>query len=100
MVGEPAQNRPVLKFVNGKAVLQMPTLKTSEQALDEIKRQKGKHTVVHSGQKKISPFDHMTRDASDRWSKDDTQKFYKALQLMGTDFGMIETLFEGKRTRN
>ena len=56
--------------------------------------------VVQNNDKKMSPLDYKVRDSTDRWSAEDTKKFYKALQLMGTDFGLIETLFEGKRTRN
>ena len=56
--------------------------------------------VVQNNDKKMSPLDYKTRDSTDRWSAEDTKKFYLALQLMGTDFGLIETLFEGKRTRN
>jgi len=48
----------------------------------------------------MSSLDYKSRDSTDRWSKQDTEKFFMALQLMGTDFGLIETLFEGKRTRN
>lgn len=47
----------------------------------------------------MSSLDYKKRDSTDRWSKQDTQKFYMALQLMGTDFDLVETLFEGKRTR-
>ena len=39
-------------------------------------------------------------DPCERWSKEDTEKFFAGLQLFGTNFGMIETLFDGKRTRN
>ena len=56
--------------------------------------------VVQNNEKKMSPLDYKARDSTDRWSAEDTKKFYLALQLMGTDFGLIETLFEGKRTRN
>jgi len=42
----------------------------------------------------------MKRESCDRWTKDDINKFYKGLQLFGTDFGMIESsIFFGKRTR-
>ena len=39
-------------------------------------------------------------DPCERWSKEDTDKFFAGLQLFGTNFGMIESLFDGKRTRN
>ena len=42
----------------------------------------------------------MVREASDRWNKEDLEKFYRGLQLFGTDFGMIESgVFKGRRTR-
>jgi len=50
--------------------------------------------IVESDTKKSS-LSFMNKEASDRWSKEDTLKFYKGLQLFGTDFGMIETLFRG-----
>ena len=57
-------------------------------------------SVVRDNDKRRSALDYKKRDATDRWSKEDTNKFYKALQLIGTDFGLIESLFEGKRSRN
>ena len=57
-------------------------------------------SVVQNKDKKMSSLDFKERDGTDRWSKDDTHKFHMALSLMGTDFSLIETLFEGKRTRN
>ena len=40
------------------------------------------------------------KDPCDRWNQADTEKFFAGLQLFGTDFGMIEALFVGTRTRN
>lgn len=57
-------------------------------------------SVVQNKDKKMSSLDFKERDGTDRWSKEDTNKFHMALSLMGTDFSLIETLFEGKRTRN
>mmetsp|Transcript_17580 Transcript_17580/g.23741 ORF Transcript_17580/g.23741 Transcript_17580/m.23741 type:complete len:121 (-) Transcript_17580:1652-2014(-) len=78
----------------------MPTqVISSEKAVQQIKQQRGQ-TVARSAGKKISPLDNVHRDPTDRWSMEDTQKFYAALSLMGTDFGLIATLFQGQRTRN
>ena len=71
---------------------------TTNTAVDKIKNMMG-NSVVQSKDGKMSSLDFKNREATDRWSKEDTNKFYCALQLMGTDFSLIETLFEGKRTR-
>jgi hypothetical protein len=36
---------------------------------------------------------------AEKWKAEETDKFYMALQILGTDFTMIERLFEGVRTR-
>ena len=41
----------------------------------------------------------MKREACDRWKQPELDKFFKGLQLFGTDFGLIESLFNGTRTR-
>ena len=88
-------------MVNGKRVFTSPALQTTEKTIADIQRQSGPKVVRETGggQKKSS-LDFKARDSTDRWSLADTKQFYKALQLIGTDFGVIETLFNGKRTRN
>lgn len=74
-----AINRPYYKLDNGKPVLVMPTqVISSENAVKQIKQHRGE-TVARSRGKKISPLDNVQRDPTDRWSKEDTQKFYAAL---------------------
>ena len=72
---------------------------STSKTIESIKNQMGP-AVVQTKDKKMSSLDFKTRDSTDRWSENDTNKFYMALQLMGTDFGLIETLFLGQRTRN
>ena len=97
--GTDGNMKPILKIVNGKTVVQNPQTMSTSKAIQNIKTQMGP-SVVQTKDKKMSSLDFKSRDSTDRWSKQDTEKFYMALQLMGTDFGLIETLFEGKRTRN
>ncbi|KAK9286556.1 hypothetical protein L1049_014955 [Liquidambar formosana] len=42
---------------------------------------------------------YMNKTPSARWSKQDTELFYEAVQQFGTDFSMVQQLFPG-RTRN
>ena len=61
---------------------------------------KGTMQIVEVGsKKKLSSNNYMNREACDRWKEPELKKFFMGLQLFGTDFGMIETLFEGTRTR-
>ena len=39
------------------------------------------------------------KQRSEKWSKDETEKFYKALQIFGTDFSMIEKLLPNRSRR-
>mgnify|MGYP001626826552 CR=1 FL=1 len=89
---------PLVQLVNGKAVVVKMQAVSTNNAVDKIKNMMG-NSVVQSKDGKMSSLDFKNREATDRWSKEDTNKFYCALQLMGTDFSLIETLFEGKRTR-
>lgn len=68
-------------------------------AIENMKHQMGP-SIIQNKDKKMSSLDYKKRDATDRWTKQETEKFYMALQLMGTDFGLIESLFKGERTRN
>ena len=91
--------KPTVTVVNGKVIVQQPMTLTTSKAVESIKNQMGP-SIVRNKDKKMSSLDYKARDSTDRWTKEDTLKFYKALQLMGTDFGLIESLFKGSRTRN
>ena len=81
---------------DGRAVIQAVQAISTEQAIHNARLNK---QVVQSD-KKLSSIAFTKRDNSDRWKADETVTFYKGLKMFGTDFGMIETLFEGTRTRN
>jgi hypothetical protein len=41
----------------------------------------------------------MKRQPSEKWRPEETKKFFMALQIFGTEFSIIEQLFDGKRSR-
>lgn len=56
--------------------------------------------IVSKDNIKSSSLSYMSRESCDRWTKEDLERFYRGLQLFGTDFGMIESsIFSGKRSR-
>ncbi|KAJ4959507.1 hypothetical protein NE237_026618 [Protea cynaroides] len=54
---------------------------------------------LQRGSSKLNYHSFMNRTPSERWSKQDTELFYKAIRQFGTDFAMIQQLFPG-RTRH
>ena len=70
--------KPILKIVNGKTVVQNPQTMSTSKAIQNIKTQMGP-SVVQTKDKKMSSLDFKSRDSTDRWSKQDTDKFYMAL---------------------
>ena len=41
----------------------------------------------------------MKRQPAEKWKAEETERFYDALQVFGTDFSMIERVFTGLRSR-
>lgn len=41
----------------------------------------------------------MKRQPAEKWRPEETEKFNMALQIFGTDFSMIEKVFNGERSR-
>jgi hypothetical protein len=37
----------------------------------------------------------LNRQPAEKWKPEETEKFFMALQIIGTDFSMIERIFEG-----
>ena len=89
---------PKVELVNGVLVAHGPQALSTDEI---VNANKDREAVDKAGERK-SCLRYMKReiDPCERWSKADTDKFLAGLQLFGTDFGMIETLFAGKRTRN
>ena len=59
----------------------------------------GREITVVNENNKISSLSFMKRQQSEKWKPEETDKFFMALQIFGTDFSLIENIFEGKRTR-
>lgn len=53
---------------------------------------------AYSGHK-LSSLSFLIRQPAEKWKPEETEKFFMALQIIGTDFTMIERIFEGQRTR-
>jgi hypothetical protein len=63
-------------------------------------RDKQEVMIVDSRNKNLTSLTYLPRQPSEKWKPEETQKFYKALQIFGTDFSLIEKVFNKSRTRD
>eukprot|EP00252_Welwitschia_mirabilis_P004646 TRINITY_DN14949_c0_g1_i1.p1 TRINITY_DN14949_c0_g1~~TRINITY_DN14949_c0_g1_i1.p1 ORF type:complete len:563 (+),score=112.84 TRINITY_DN14949_c0_g1_i1:704-2392(+) len=84
---------PQVQVVNGQIVINEGSLVVSNS--DGIKTFR---RVEETGSK-LNCNSYINRTKAKRWSKVDTELFYKAMQQFGTNFEMIQRVFPG-RTRN
>lgn len=83
-----------LKLVDGRLVLDADSLNIPQPVQQEVI-----HRTEVTGQRAhITSATYSKKNTSERWTSDDVERFYRALQMCGTDFSMIEVLFP-TRTR-
>lgn len=85
---------PQVRVVDGELVVEERLLEEEPaSALQtttlEVVNETGKHLTSHAFVKTIGP---------NRWSREETDRFYEALSMCGTDFALISLLF-ARRTR-
>lgn len=85
---------PQVRVVDGELVVEEKTLEeepasTLQTTTLEVVNETGKHLTSHAFVKTIGP---------NRWSREETDRFYEALSMCGTDFALISLLF-ARRTR-
>lgn len=83
---------PKLVLKDGKVKLEVPSFEaeTKEQGPIEVFQDKKKFTTSNS----FKNINH-----SEKWTEDETEKFFRALEIFGTDFSLIAKLFPN-RNRN
>lgn len=88
---------PQVQVINGQIVINEESLVVSHRELnvDDIQT----YRRVEETSSKLNYHTYMNRTPVERWSKSDTELFYKAMQQFGTDFGMIQHLFPGRTRR-
>ena len=66
-----SMSMPLVQLVNGKAVVVKMASVSSKSAVDKIKNMMG-DSVIQTKDSKMSSLDFKNREATDRWSKEDT----------------------------
>ena len=87
--------KPRLVIVNGKPVIQNPTpVSGAMQLANDSNRE-----ITVLGNNNTTSLSFMKRQPAEKWKVEETSKFYMALQIFGTDFSLIEKVFDQQRTR-
>jgi hypothetical protein len=85
---------PEIVFKDGKAQVMLP-----EVSLTDAKGN-NKLEVVQNKKKKVTTSSSFKQSShTEKWTEKETRKFYRALELFGTDFSMIANVFKN-RNRN
>ncbi|KAG7350645.1 Myb-like DNA-binding protein [Nitzschia inconspicua] len=102
---------PVVQIIDGEIVLQesslmLPTRRTvqevEEEFQDNVVEEDAQMAIVQASYTSFLTKGDAAANGMrgpQHWSLEETQKFYMALRQLGTDFGSMEALFDGKRTR-
>ena len=93
----PAVMAPQVQVIDGNIVINPQSLTVSAAAekdagLSDFKRVEENGTRLNSST-------YMNRAKAEKWSKDDTELFYRAMTQFGTDFSLIARLFPGRTRR-
>lgn len=87
-------------IVNGKAQIDPSSLMIEEQMIRKEEDDPRNFQIVHEDSNSYnSKAIYGKHTHTKKWSPEETEFFYKCLEDCGTDFSMIESKFNGKRTR-
>ncbi|KAG5519767.1 hypothetical protein PMAC_000040 [Pneumocystis sp. 'macacae'] len=90
---------PQVRVVNGKIVIDENSLQVDRRERDVNPNIEMELIEENDLSRKVNSASWGKREKSDRWSKEDTQKFYNALSQWGTDFGVICKMFPNRSQR-
>lgn len=83
---------PQVKVVDGRIVVNEESLYATRADDVELTDM----DVVNESGTRVTSSSFRKKKPRDTWTLDDTELFYKALSMVGTDFSMVSLFFEGK----
>jgi len=96
---EPKDNRsgPLVEIINGEIVIKESSMIVGgRRTTEEVDRELEGTIVVEENTGITATYNSFTkRQKTQRWSVDETRKFYVALRQCGTDFSTMESFFDG-----
>ncbi|QSL65160.1 hypothetical protein MERGE_002465 [Pneumocystis wakefieldiae] len=90
---------PQVRVVNGKIVIDETSLQVDRRERDVNPDAEMELVEENDLSRKVNSASWGKREKSDRWSLEETQRFYNALSQWGTDFGVICRMFPNRSQR-
>ncbi|KTW28879.1 hypothetical protein T552_01508 [Pneumocystis carinii B80] len=90
---------PQVRVVNGKIVIDETSLQVDRRERDVNPDAEMELVEENDLSRKVNSASWGKREKSDRWSLEETQRFYNALSQWGTDFGVICKMFPNRSQR-
>ncbi|EMR11115.1 hypothetical protein PNEG_00712 [Pneumocystis murina B123] len=90
---------PQVRVVNGKIVIDETSLQVDRRERDVNPDIEMELVEENDLSRKVNSASWGKREKSDRWSLEETQRFYNALSQWGTDFGVICKMFPNRSQR-
>ncbi len=86
---------------NGNIVVDQDSLVVSAGVTINAERERGQVTTIENLAvgAQITSASYARREAAIKWEEAETEKFYNALRLFGTDFSLMERIFPGRTRR-
>ncbi|KAK9370233.1 hypothetical protein V1509DRAFT_617157 [Lipomyces kononenkoae] len=99
-VGETAADGPKLRVVGGKIIVDEESLQVDRHERDA--RAEARPEDIETAdeyKRRVNSASWSRRERVERWNVAETMKFYDALSMWGTDFGLIAQMFRGRSRR-
>ena len=86
-------------WVNGKMVVEKPDVGLINKKFNEEHNQQKfpKETIFISNEENITSLSFLKIDHTKKWTKEETDLFYKALELFGLDFSFLEIVLKPRK---
>ena len=85
-------------MVNGKMTIEKPDVGLISKKYNEEHNKHIAETIFVSNEdKKITSLSFLKKEKTKKWSEEETQKFYKALELFGLDFSFLTIVLSPRR---
>lgn len=92
--------KPLLKLLEGgKIDIDQDTLQVDRHAIANAGRSSGEAVEESDLMRVVNSASWSRRERVERWSTLETNRFYEALSMWGTDFGLIAQMFGGRSRR-
>lgn len=90
---------PKLRLVNGRMVLDDQSLQVDRHAEAENDAEAHEEVEENSLTRRVNCASWMKKEPKETWNEEQTDRFYQALRMFGTDFMIISKMFPGRSRR-